>query len=60
MAELGKPDRCILLSLRRMSTVEIRAGSEFHTSQATLCPCRGGFGTRAGSVTPRTHESTLE
>jgi hypothetical protein len=29
MAELGKPDRRILLPLRRMSTVKIRAGSLF-------------------------------
>ena len=44
MAELGNLVARILLPLRRMSTVKIRAGSLFHTSPARIGPSRAASG----------------
>jgi DNA replication protein DnaC len=43
-AELGNLVARILLPLRRMSTVKIRAGSPFHTGSARIGPSQAAFG----------------
>ena len=43
MAELGNLTACILLRLRRKSTVKIRAGSLFHTPGDRIGPTRAAF-----------------
>ena len=43
MAELGNLTAGILLPLRRMSTVKIRAGSLFRTSSARIRPTGAAF-----------------
>ena len=44
MAELGNLVARILLPLRRMSTVKIRAGSLFHTSPGRIGPSQAASG----------------
>ena len=44
MAELGNLTACILLRLRRKSTVKIRAGSLFHTPAARIGAAGAAFG----------------
>ena len=55
MAELGNLTARILLPLRRMSTVKIRAGSLFRTSLARIGATGAAFApSRAGFPTPST------